>query len=1180
MKKTNFLMLLMTSSLITLNAYAMESDEDGGDVFGYVPTVHLNQESGSDGDEEEAVNTSEYQFELLGDITKPAHKPYQGKFRITNKDDEFDSEVKTLSLKEVRIKSRFEIEIPTTIKTLHPSDPLPTQWGKAKEQAVLKFKYKNRNYRQKITRPKEYPLHGSWHLTDDLHNNQTVATLTLRAYKNQKWHTVDQSEVRIDHQLINTGPEISGRLFFDGDKIYQAKTKLLHYRDPRTGQQYSRNVEIRDGEIPSHQGKQIVYVEPFALGNDPLQHRDTYRGAYDSIDSINTEKISGREDGRLIYSDGTHCYLPDVTQEVWKQGHSRVGFFIASYKQENRLNFTLGTLVGNAGSIPEGLYHLHMIEDRTDKRIERWVRLGEDQKEIKITTNPGIASLPGMGATAPHFVPDDGTDETIRKLVRGIDEVKRRITKNTEKQKNNTKSLIVLGKSGKGKSTLVHGLAGIPLSVRSDGRIEPKNLADTLPGFTIGHGFAAGTSLPGVHYDEGKNITLKDCPGFDDPGDDEDDGARQDLINGYSIQEVFSSAPEHKVLLTISHSDLNDRAKEFMDALDKLTKLIPDDHELYQSTYLVVTKKKKGLLIDKFREITKKQPPLFARNERAKKLFQFIVKNRDTRVFEFLKPKGPGDYPFDRDIILDKIYATPSVPNPKFKLSFEPKTEVLAGKLAKRLNDFLTDYMKTEGAQRVVNHCRSLIDSHTGPIATLRKKLGKVVKKLKALQELSITPAQFSTKLAKIVDVKDVNRVIDNITFLKEKVKDDITFDTTRWANAMNATISAIEKLAASPTPEYDDPSKTLTLKEPILSITDITAGLTAHPGAEKIRVYSSNTFFIDGNMTRNNATCSFFAPRWNVVAQPTVNFTIDLSGTDNSTTVANGSSAGANGSPGAAGENGGHFYGVGVEFSQLSKLTVKTNGGKGGKGGKGATGKTGDNGVAGDENALRRFEGVTCTTPPQSFTDWHPTGEFNVKKDNKDWQRFGTHHVHGHMNGTKTVYTHGNNEATSGGDGGKKGSGGKGGHHGSAVIKNAPGTSWTHISDDGSEGDKGTAGTGGQGGLNGPIVQGTYISGMNGQYDNIWRNMFGEHCDKWECNKSDHWLSITTISQQSRASSGSDGDGANEDGRSDPKDQLTATELGDARTVRAKEFKEFYLEQAADPKVGPFVKVFPNLKS
>ena len=102
---------------------------------------------------------------------------------------------------------------------------------------------------------------------------------------------------------------------------------------------------VNDGEIQGHVGNNVIHVEPFAIRGQP---EGNYDGQYGFVrDLTGNSRIKGRENGRLIYSDGQKLYLPHVTQEEWKRDDdTRVAFVIASIKDDRRFKLIPGANSG------------------------------------------------------------------------------------------------------------------------------------------------------------------------------------------------------------------------------------------------------------------------------------------------------------------------------------------------------------------------------------------------------------------------------------------------------------------------------------------------------------------------------------------------------------------------------------------------------------------------------------------------------------------------------------------------------------------------------------------------------------------------------------------------------------------------------------------------------------------
>lgn len=207
-KMTSILLALMTSTF--LDAYAVNNgkmEEDDDDVPGYSHSS-TSQNQNKNGNRNEQAK---YRFELLGDVTKPSNSnKSQAKFRIIRENAPKDPDIETIDLRKVE-HIGFEPRLLPLINTLDPFDPLPTDWGKAKERVRCIFDYKGKRQEVEITRPKEYSLYGHWEFEDDHIHAQTKAVLKLGTFMEDRlWRNVYERADIIKHTLLSSDPEISG----------------------------------------------------------------------------------------------------------------------------------------------------------------------------------------------------------------------------------------------------------------------------------------------------------------------------------------------------------------------------------------------------------------------------------------------------------------------------------------------------------------------------------------------------------------------------------------------------------------------------------------------------------------------------------------------------------------------------------------------------------------------------------------------------------------------------------------------------------------------------------------------------------------------------------------------------------------------------------------------------------
>ncbi|KAB2834789.1 MAG: hypothetical protein F9K49_04710, partial [Caedimonadaceae bacterium] len=587
----------------------------------------------------------------------------------------------------------FEPLLPPIVHTLTPSDPLPADLGTARQRVSCIF---GNNPPVELILPTQHPLRGQWTFQEDRDNTQNRATLRLRALVNQQWREVFQREVEIQHDLVGADPEIPGWNYFNGDIVYQARTQLRCWRDPRTRQEYSRTLAIQDGDVLNHQGNQVVYVEPFAVGDDLLRARDEYRGPYRFLrDLTDVEGLRSKKIENVIYSDGHRIFLPKMSQELWRSGDgtTNAGFFIASYKQDRRLNFIDGAHIPN-GHLPEGLYQLLSVQENPDRRIERWQKFGEEADLVEISVPSGLSSVVGMGASVSHVVPNGEVEAEVRQLGEGVQAIhERRLETDAHLPQG---SVIFIGLTRAGKSTLLNGLAGA-LHAEADeiGRLR-LSPAQHLPGFNIGHTIQSTTRIPASWYDATGQVAYWDCPGFEDTG-----GAATDILNSYAINALFRT--NTKIALVVDYMNLmDDSSNSFLRLLRDMTETFEDNEQLRQSLSLVVTKADRHGPAPhlRIRQIyNQAQAPganiaILNDYPRVRELLGFLAHpDQERRILSFVRPQVVGEEFDIRGQVLELLAHSHYVAAPQTRIRVGTDSQLLAATFAQGLNQYLTNYM-------------------------------------------------------------------------------------------------------------------------------------------------------------------------------------------------------------------------------------------------------------------------------------------------------------------------------------------------------------------------------------------------------------------------------------------------------------------------------------------------------
>lgn len=358
------------------------------------------------------------------------------------------------------------------------------------------------------------------------------------------------------------------------------------------------------------------------------------------------------------------------------------------------------------------------------------------------------------------------------------------------------KSVIVLGSTGSGKSTLINLLAGKPF-VTQVGNMEIKvHTNDPLPGFNIGAGNSVGTKAPCSWFDPEINAVFWDCPGFGDPR-----GSKSDIINAFSIHELFR--PNSKILLVVDASNLKvNRATGFLKLLNELIGLFPDNQEVKQSLSMVFSKTSPiQNILDYLRDdiLTLNQVDQIELTPDVRGVLNFIVTNPQ-RISSFPCPVGLGEYAPNIQPIKESIHSASYMVNPRPQIRIFGDSLLYVDSLSDNLNNYLTDHVKMNIHTSIVRHCNNLMGNQMLPIEELINTFRSFERNLEDIKNIVApeNPNAFPESLHAIFDnnlnVEDIKNTIENIYFLK-KIKHDIAYRTADWTNALLPTIGRIQKL-------------------------------------------------------------------------------------------------------------------------------------------------------------------------------------------------------------------------------------------------------------------------------------------------------------------------------------------------------------------------------------------------
>jgi GTPase SAR1 family protein len=159
------------------------------------------------------------------------------------------------------------------------------------------------------------------------------------------------------------------------------------------------------------------------------------------------------------------------------------------------------------------------------------------------------------------------------------------------------KSVVMLGNTGSGKTTLIHALAGSELRSNFNDSTGMTSVTahPEIPGFEIGKRRTSQTTIPRVCSCI-DSATQRSVPVFDFPGLEENRSLAQEIVNAISMQKVLAIASNIHILVLIQANDiLENRALSIMKFLSVLEEILSDHLHAFDSISLVVTQAEQQL---------------------------------------------------------------------------------------------------------------------------------------------------------------------------------------------------------------------------------------------------------------------------------------------------------------------------------------------------------------------------------------------------------------------------------------------------------------------------------------------------------------------------------------------------------------------------------------------------------
>jgi len=360
-------------------------------------------------------------------------------------------------------------------------------------------------------------------------------------------------------------------------------------------------------------------------------------------------------------------------------------------------------------------------------------------------------------------------------LIQFIEENKKHLNSQSQIQ---NKSVMVLGLSGTGKSTLINYLNNIPLvcvKEKSKWILELQSPNLTLQGgfsiAKIGHRIYSQTFIPAGYTPKGEQFTYIDNPGFKDTH-----GLSTEIANGFFREQIISKVNDLKFLLLLTHSDLNERGSQFRESIKAFSHFIGafdddynnndfDIHALSESIAIILTKvdndgetdeKMKHDLKIKLQEILQDEKDNEKLSFKEEKVFNEILENNQIEIFSNPKKKGP--------VSTDQAEAIRSLINNKLKYANKNDLKIRAK---------ISDTYKLELLEYIHNNYDQFEDQF---YQLLNMGITRFLEKKKIMEETEYIYIQLNQLLKSGLLVTDFDKFIKNLNnqILDNDEKDEL----------------------------------------------------------------------------------------------------------------------------------------------------------------------------------------------------------------------------------------------------------------------------------------------------------------------------------------------------------------------------------------------------------------------
>lgn len=296
------------------------------------------------------------------------------------------------------------------------------------------------------------------------------------------------------------------------------------------------------------------------------------------------------------------------------------------------------------------------------------------------------------------------------------------------------KNVVVIGKTGAGKSTLITYLAGKLLKVADGDDGFYLTSSSRAGNVKIGHDLGVGTEAITPFFDSVQGVIYWDCPGFDDPR-----GILPETQNTILIQQLFKSLSQLKVLVVVKEQDIKGRATEFWKLLKKMEIFAGQEAQLNECVSLAVTQRRDITDMRKRFGDLQRSESEYLENSIVKVLIDLFVDNTSTRVSQFSFPSEVGDYDqHNREAILSNLGYATYVESLTCHVALSLESQEYVRRLAADYNTQIREFLIGDISQAikaaVYGQISSAIERHDKMAEQLKELFGEYADRLTSLE--------------------------------------------------------------------------------------------------------------------------------------------------------------------------------------------------------------------------------------------------------------------------------------------------------------------------------------------------------------------------------------------------------------------------------------------------------------